>query len=731
MGLKYLFLLLTIFCCNYLIHAQSWVVKDSILVFPQNFSGWLKANNGGIDLYNPGSGNSFGPNGSIGTNQGVDVFDFNKDGKKDLIFQLFPSNNITREYLRGIFIQNNNGQFVLDTNYIIKGKGDMWYGGFGDFNGDGLIDYHYLTENYHGADSNRKFNPEMISDNWPDRVFINNGKSFDTLSLDNENLQILSSYISDIDKDGSDEIITTSREGRYPIVVYKYNKILKKFYKINNELTQKWISKFEMRNSDTPIFNVSGVNNSDSFTVVLRNNCSDNMNPPFCYTNFTYVTYSFKDSSIKQIDLNREEWQISPKYSKEDVTDSYKYNLHQIPSIYKIDLNKDGIEELVTGGFYMNDYSKGKQRYAYGWKALSLNGKDITTQVFIDSGFDRNVDLISHALDIDQNSSGIEFIPGTWGADGGNIIGTVGYYYRKDNNKLERYFIRDIKHELGKRLDSTYFRTMQIVKYPDYKENINALLLYDFQNIQRAAILYQADCKSLSKPIFDKSKFLVCGNDSVKVTITNFSKTDSTIWYSNSIIKRTNTDQLLLKGNDTFYVKIIDKYGCIKYSDTSIITKLSIPNTPSISRDADNNLVSNSVSNIWYKDGVKIADTTQKIKPTTNGIYTATTTQNGCISALSQGYYYLTNAVANLSNGEYFKISPNPTSGEFNINYKISSSRNITISVFDINGRAILLNKKVESGTKVNLGTISKGNYLIQVKDGSGRLISSQKLVKD
>ena len=155
------------------------------------------------------------------------------------------------------------------------------------------------------------------------------------------------------------------------------------------------------------------------------------------------------------------------------------------------------------------------------------------------------------------------------------------------------------------------------------------------------------------------------------------------------------------------------------------------PSAPIITRDAENNIVSNRRVLSWYKDGVKISDTTQKIKPTTNGIYTATTTQNGCTSSISQGYYYLTNAVANLSNGEYFKVSPNPTSGELYINYKISSSRNINISVFDINGRVVLLNKKVEFGSKVNLGSIPKGNYIIQVKDDSGRLVASQKLVKE
>ena len=199
-------------------YSQKWIVKDSILVFPQGFSSWLKRNNGAIDSTAPGTGN-------VGTNQGVDFYDFNKDGLPDLTFQLFPSNDITREYLKGIFIQNSNGRFVLDTNFVIKGKGDMWLGGFGDFNGDGLTDYHYITAGYHGVDSNRKYSPEMISDNWPEKVFINNGKSFDTLTLDvNANVNIESTYAADVDKDGADEIIAT---GRYPDVmnVYKYDKI--------------------------------------------------------------------------------------------------------------------------------------------------------------------------------------------------------------------------------------------------------------------------------------------------------------------------------------------------------------------------------------------------------------------------------------------------------------------------------------------------------------------------
>ena len=233
------------------------------------------------------------------------------------------------------------------------------------------------------------------------------------------------------------------------------------------------------------------------------------------------------------------------------------------------------------------------------------------------------------------------------------------------------------------------------------------------------------------KPKFNTTKFSFCSGDSLKLSITNVNKGDTLKWYFGTKSDITNVANKTFTDSSKVFVTRTDSLGCMISSDTIQLKKYAIPSSPSLARDTANNLVASINGITWYKDGVKITDTTQKIKPTTNGIYTATTTQNGCTSALSQGYYYITNGVANLTNGEYFKISPNPTSGELNINYKISSSKNVSISVFDMNGRAVLLNKKVESGSKINLGSVSEGNYIIQAKDGSGRLISSQKLVKE
>ena len=724
-------------------YAQKWVVKDSILVFPQGFSSWLKRNNGGIDLAAPGEGNQSGPIGNIGTNQGVDLYDFNKDGLQDLTFQLFPSNNATREYLKGIFIQNKNGQYVLDTNYVIKAKGDLWLGSFGDFNGDGLTDYHYIIQNYHGSESNRKLSPEMINDNWPEKVFINNGKSFDTLTLDINNLQVESTYAADVDKDGSDEIVAT---GRYPDVmnVYKYDKSKKQFYKMLPDLSKTWTTRFDPNVSRYPLFNVVNSNNQNEFATIL----SDNSNSkeigepdwqPYNFKNFTYAKYNFSTQKIETISLNRDSILIPVKYSKEDADDYYRFCIHEKLTAYKMDIDKNGEEEFVVGGFYMNNYYvKNKQRYAYGWKVLGLNGKDLTTQFFKDNGIDRGTDLFPLGLDIDETAEGIEMIPGTWGLELKNYIDgspSLGYYYKNVNGKFEKTVIRDFKLESGKKLDSTYFKEMQLIKYPNFKKNTNALIMYDFSNIKRASILYQVSCADAPKPIFDKTQYSICGSDSTIVKLTNYSKSDSTIWYVNNKVKATNTDQLVFKTNDTFYVTRIDTNGCTKTSDAIKLLKFSTPTTPTISRDTSNSLSSSaSIGNVWYKDGAATKDTTQKIKlsdPTNVGSYTVKTTQNGCVSALSSPYYFLVTDVINLSANEFIKLAPNPFINQLNFDFVVKGYQRLNIEVYDLaTGTRVASRPNYTAGMPIMLGQLSAGTYIIKVSSNDNKIVQQFKMVK-
>ena len=738
MNKKSILIALILFCTIFNeLHAQKWIVKDSILVFPQGFSSWLKRNNGGIDSAAPGMGNYNGQIGSIGTNQGVDFYDFNKDGLPDLTFQLFPSNNITREYLKGIFIQNASGKFVLDTNYAIKAKGDLWLGSFGDFNGDGLTDYHYIIQNYHGADSNRKYSPEMVNDHWPEKVFINNGKSFDTLTLDINNLYVESTYTADVDKDGSDEIVAT---GRYPDVmnVYKYDKSKKQFYKMLPDLSTAWTSRFDPNISRYPLFNVANTNNQNEFATILFDNSNSKEigEPdwqPYNFRNFTYAKYNFNTKKIETISLNRDSILIPVKYSKEDADDYYRFSIHEKITAYKMDIDKNGEEEIVVGGFYMNNYYvKSKQRYAYGWKVLGLNGKDLTTQFFKDSGFDKNTELWSHGLDIDENADGIEMIPGSWG---NRSIGELGNYYKVVNGKFEKTYIRDLKLASGKKLDSSYFKSMELIMYPNFTKNKNALIMYDMDNIKRTSIIYQVSCADAPKPIFDKTQYSICGSDSTTVKLTNYSKSDSTIWYVNNKVKATNTDQLVFKTNDTFYVTRIDTNGCTKTTEAIKLLKFSTPSTPTISRDTSNNLVSSaSIGNIWYKDGAATKDTTQKIKlidPSKVGSYTVKTTQNGCVSAVSSPYYFLVTDVINLSANEFIKLAPNPFINQLNFDFVVKGYQRLNIEVYDLaTGMKVAIKQNLTAGMPITLGQLSAGTYIVKVSSNDNKIVQQFKMVK-
>jgi Ig-like domain CHU_C associated/Secretion system C-terminal sorting domain len=233
------------------------------------------------------------------------------------------------------------------------------------------------------------------------------------------------------------------------------------------------------------------------------------------------------------------------------------------------------------------------------------------------------------------------------------------------------------------------------------------------------------------KPTFNTSNYSFCSGDSIRLSITNVNKGDTLKWYFGTKSDITNVANKTFFDSTKLYVTRTDSVGCIISSDTIQLTKKNIPVAPGISRDVDNNLVANINGITWYKDGVKIADTTQKIKPTSSGNYTATTTQNGCTSPVSANYYYLTSAVANLSGNEYFKISPNPTNDEIYLNYNIRSTNDVYINLIDMSGRTIISNRKVNSGTKVNLGSSMKGNYIIQVKDKAGKILTTEKLIKN
>ena len=145
----------------------------------------------------------------------------------------------------------------------------------------------------------------------------------------------------------------------------------------------------------------------------------------------------------------------------------------------------------------------------------------------------------------------------------------------------------------------------------------------------------------------------------------------------------------------------------------------------------NNFLVSNSNGITWYKDGAQMPDTSQKLKPSVAGLYTAKTTQNGCSSALSAPYYYLVTDIINLSADEFIQLAPNPFINKLNFNFVIKGYQKLNIDVFDIaTGIRKGSMQNLTPGMPISLGQLSAGTYYIRVSSNDGKINHQFKMVK-
>ena len=244
-------------------------------------------------------------------------------------------------------------------------------------------------------------------------------------------------------------------------------------------------------------------------------------------------------------------------------------------------------------------------------------------------------------------------------------------------------------------------------------------------------ILAPVNCSS-SKPIFNTTKFSFCAGDSLKLTVTNINKGDSLRWYYGAKSDLTNVSNKIFADTTKLFVTRTDSLGCVISSDTISVVKYAIPSAPNLSRDTANYLISNSIiGNTWYKDGTLLADTTQKIKPTAAGSYTVKNTQNGCVSSLSTPYYYLVTDIINLSNDEFIKLAPNPFINQLNFEFVVKGYQRLNLEVFNISsGTKVASQPNLTAGTKITLGQLSAGTYVIRVSSNDNKISYQFKMVK-
>jgi hypothetical protein len=238
-------------------------------------------------------------------------------------------------------------------------------------------------------------------------------------------------------------------------------------------------------------------------------------------------------------------------------------------------------------------------------------------------------------------------------------------------------------------------------------------------------------CNNLIKPVFNTSKYSFCSGDTIKLTVSNINKGDTLKWYYGTKSDLTNVSNKTFTDSTKLFVTRTDSLGCVISSDTIQIKKYAIPTAPSLVRDTANYLLSGAPGTTWYKDGNALSDTAQKYKPTTPGSYTAKTTLNGCTSVMSAAYYYLVTDIINLSKDEYIKLAPNPFINQLNFDFVVKGYQRLNIEVFDVaNGNKVASQPNLTAGSRITLGQLAGGTYIIRVTSNDNKIVQQFKVVK-
>lgn len=309
-----------------------------------------------------------------------------------------------------------------------------------------------------------------------------------------------------------------------------------------------------------------------------------------------------------------------------------------------------------------------------------------------------------------------------------------GYIYFKGSKsgkftytRLGKFIYQD-NYSFYNRNESTEFMGNEFeVKDLD---NDGTAELINLPNIGVGMVIFKLyDCP---KPVISPIKTIICGPDSVNVKIINRDPSAKYTWYINNDSVSKTSDSIFIKKEGYLKLKMTDSLGCSKFSDSVFLKSLALPTTPTISRDTANYLVSSGgISNTWYKDGVAIADTTQRFKPAAPGSYTTKTNQNTCISAMSNPYYYLITDIINLSNGDFIKLAPNPIVNKVNLDFNIKGYQRLNFDVFEMTtGIRVYSRQGLSAGMPISLGELSPGTYIIKISSNDNKIRQQFKVLK-
>jgi hypothetical protein len=187
-------------------------------------------------------------------------------------------------------------------------------------------------------------------------------------------------------------------------------------------------------------------------------------------------------------------------------------------------------------------------------------------------------------------------------------------------------------------------------------------------------------------------------------------------------------------GTSNYYVSQISTFGCESIRAKIAVNINPVPSSPTITRNNTNNLISSySYGNTWYREQVKLADTSNMIKPVEQGNYTVKVLVNNCSSSFSIPYFFINTVtdITNLNQSEFIKIYPNPIVNDLKINFSLAKYQKVNVAIYSSTsgGKIIdLMNK--ESGMNIDVRNLAPGTYIVIISSTDNQVIYTQKILK-
>ena len=204
-------------------------------------------------------------------------------------------------------------------------------------------------------------------------------------------------------------------------------------------------------------------------------------------------------------------------------------------------------------------------------------------------------------------------------------------------------------------------------------------------------------------------------------------------WYKDSLpIDGATNNTLQVDAGGNYSVKT-NSNGIISSSDSGVqINMITIP-VPSITRSADNLLVSSlSSGNQWYFNGLIIPGATNAaFMPDKNGLYTVSHSESGCISDFSSGINIELTESVDLGNGQRVRLYPNPVTTNLIMQWDIDNLSSLNISISDLQGKPVILKSDLQQkGATINLSELPSGYYILKLYNPESGINKSIKIFK-